>query len=100
MPTLLEDPRSVVLNVSITEETASLISRLSALLEVDSLEFSALLVLKNVQRCLHHTISQLPSAREPMAEICHVLDAAIGELTSQQLPNPGRAAGFRGECPS
>lgn len=43
MPTLLEDPRSVVLNVSITEETASLISRLSALLEVDSLEFSALL---------------------------------------------------------
>ncbi|MFN4352655.1 MAG: hypothetical protein ACK4F6_17800 [Hylemonella sp.] len=94
MPTLLEDPRSVVLNVSITEETASLISRLSALLEVDSLEFSALLVLKNVQRCLHHTISQLPSAREPMAEICHVLDAAIGELTSQQLPNPGRAAGF------
>lgn len=66
MPTLFENPRSVVLNVSISEETASLISRLSALLEVDSLEFSALPVLKNVQRCLHHTISQLPSAREPM----------------------------------
>ncbi|MEK9804408.1 MAG: hypothetical protein VW475_13485, partial [Curvibacter sp.] len=94
MPTLFEDPRSVVLNVSISEETASVISRLSALLEVDSLEFSVLPVLRNVQRCLNHTISQLPSAREPMAEVCRELNAAIAELTNQQLPNPGLATGF------
>lgn len=94
MPTLFEDPRSVVLNVSVTEATASLISKLSTLLEVDSLEFSVLPVLKNVQRCLNHTISQLPSAREPMAEVCRELNAAIAELTNQQLPNPGLATGF------
>lgn len=94
MPTLLEDPRSVVLNVSVSEATASLISKLSTLLEVDSLEFSVLPVLKNVQRCLRHTISQLPSAREPMTEICRGLDVAIEELTNKQLPNTGPAAGF------
>lgn len=94
MPTPLEDPRSFVLNVSITEATASLISKFSALLEVDSLKYSVLPVLKNVERCLHHTISQLPSAREPMAEICRDLDAAIKELTDQQTPDPGLAAGL------
>lgn len=94
MPTLLADPRSAVLDIPVSVETASIISRISSLLEIHSLDFSVLPVLRNVQRCLEYTIKAWPSAHDATAEVCRNLRSAIVELTARQLPTPGVAAGF------
>jgi len=94
MPYLLEDPRSAVLDVPISRDTASLISRICALLTIDSLEFAVLPVLKNVQRCLKRTIDNSPFGNETVSEICDGISSAIKELTAQRLATPGLAGGF------
>lgn len=94
MPTLLEDPCTTVLDVSISPPTATVVSRLAFLLQADSLDFSALSVLVNTRRCLQHAMRALPAANEPMADACLSLDAAIDELKSHQLISPGSTAGF------
>lgn len=94
MPTLLEDPCTTVLDISISTTTATVVSTLASMLHVESLDFSALPVLANTRRCLQHAMRALPAANEPMADACRGLDAAIGELKCQQLVSPGVTAGF------
>jgi hypothetical protein len=94
MPALLEDPCTTVLDVSISMTTADVVTTLASMLQLKSLDFSALPVLINTRRCLEHAMNALPAADEPMADACGKLDAAIADLKCQQLASPGVTAGF------
>lgn len=94
MPTLLEDPCTTVLDVSISPPTATVVSKLAFLLQADSLDFSALVVLANARRCLELAFTALPTAQEPMSDAFLSINAAIDELKCHQLVSPGVSAGF------
>lgn len=94
MPAVLEDPCTTVLDVSISMTTADVVTTLAPMLQVESLDFSALPVMINTRRCLEHAMNALPAAEEPMADACGKLDAAIVDLKCQQLASPGVTAGF------
>lgn len=94
MSLLIDDPRTSVLDVTVSVRTAAIISRLAGLLDADHLDFSAPVVLRNAEYCLKSSFAKLPAAFQSEFDVHQEIRAAIEELTRLELISPAKAGGF------
>lgn len=86
--------RSTVFDVPISTDTTTTVSKLALLTRVESLSFSTLHVLRNVQRCINAALADVPAHYAPVVDIRRGVDNAIRELEVLEQPTAGGSAGF------
>lgn len=94
MSALVEVPRPTVFDAPISTDTATTVSKLALLTRVESLSFSTLHVLRNVQRCINAALADVPAHHAPVVDIRRRVDNAIRELEVLEQPTAGASAGF------
>lgn len=88
------DPNSIVLNKTVSAETARTLSHLAAICGVSSVHFSAVALLRNARVAIGATTAMFPEVSDFASEHVRDFDSAMTELLIQETPDLSQIHGF------